>query len=114
MGVDVTNTGARAGDEVVQLYLSYGNHPLPMPVKQLRGFRRITLPPGETRRVTFQLGPEELSFWSVEDESFRVEAGTCMVGVGGSSDDLPLSGAFQLDASVLYDSVTGETVTVGT
>ena len=80
-----------------------------MPAKQLRGFERVTLAPGQAKTVTFTLGPEELSFWSVSDNGFRVEAGTYVVRVGGSSDNLPLSGIFELASSVLYDSATGET-----
>jgi hypothetical protein len=111
----VSNTGEIAGDEVVQLYLSTefadpsAKAVVPMPVKQLRGFQRVALAPGGSERVTFALGPEELSFWSIPDDSFRVEAGTYTVRVGGSSDDLPLSGTFELAASLLYDSATGET-----
>jgi hypothetical protein len=80
-----------------------------MPVKQLRGFRRITLVPGQTQTVTLTLGPDELSYWSVPDGSFRIEGGTYLVRVGGSSDNLPLTGVFRLTSSMLYDSVTGET-----
>ncbi len=115
VSVDVKNTGSRAGDEIVQLYLSVdlanssAHAVVPMPVKQLRGFRRITLVPGQTQTVTFTLGPEELSYWSVPDDSFRIEAGTYTVRVGGSSDNLPLSGTFGLSSYLLYDSVTGKT-----
>jgi beta-glucosidase len=115
MSVDVKNTGEVAGDEIVQLYLSasfadpWTRVVAPMPVKQLRGFERVTLAPGETRAVTFTLSPEELSFWSVSDDSFRVEAGAYSVRVGGSSDNLPLSGTFEIASPVLYDSVTGDT-----
>ena len=80
-----------------------------MPVKQLRGFKRITLAPGQTETVTFALGLEELSFWSISDDSFRVEAGTYTVRVGRSSDNLHLSETFDLTSSVLYNSATGET-----
>jgi len=115
VNVDVTNTGEMTGDEVVQLYLSTefadqeASALVPMPIKQLRGFERITLAPGQTDSVTFALGPEELSFWSTSDDSFRVEAGAYTVRVGGSSDDLPLSGVIELTSSFLYDSATGRT-----
>jgi len=115
VSVDVTNSGEIAGDEVVQLYLSASfadpkaRDVVPMPVKQLRGFERVTLAPGQTKSVTFVLGAEELSFWSISDDSFRIEAGTYTVQVGGSSDNLPLSSTFELTSSVLYDSPTGET-----
>jgi beta-glucosidase len=115
VSVAVTNTGARAGAEIVQLYLSVrfadpvARTLVPMPVKQLRGFQRITLAPGQTQTVTFTLGPEELSFWSVSDNSFRIEPGAYTVRVGGSSDNLPLSAVFNLTAPRLYDSATGQT-----
>ena len=116
VSVKVTNGSEIAGDEVVQLYLSVdfadpkARAIVPMPVKQLRGFERVELAPEQTKTVTFVLGPEELSFWSISDDSFRLEAGVYTVRVGGSSDNLPLSGAFELTSPMLYDSVTGETV----
>ena len=117
VSVDMTNTGSISGDEVVQLYLSVDFDPVadavvPMPVKQLRGFERVTLAPEQTKTVTFTLGPEEFSFWSVSDDSFRVEAGTYTIQVGGSSDNLPLSRTFRLTSSVLYDSAIPTTSTV--
>lgn len=81
MGVNVTNTGLVAGDEVVQLYLTteFGDprtrEMVPMPAKQLRGFRRVTLEPGESAAITLALGSDDLAFWSVPDDSFRVETG---------------------------------------
>ena len=113
VSVDVTNTGPVAGDEVIQLYLSAEftdprtREIVPMPVKQLRGFRRVALEPGGSVVVTFTLGLDELAFWSVSDDSFRVEAGTYTVRVGASSDHLLLSGSFRPTSSALYDSATG-------
>jgi beta-glucosidase len=64
VSVDVTNTGPVAGDEVVQLYIhqKYGTDSRPL--RELKGFERVSLQPGETKTVTFRLGPEELSYWS--------------------------------------------------
>lgn len=118
---DVTNTGPMAGDEIVQLYLSVdfsdtdAKQNIPMPVKQLRGFERVSLLPAQTQTITFSLGPEELFIWSIADDGFRVEAGKYTIQVGGSSDDLPLSEIFNLTSSILYDTKTGEkTGTSGT
>jgi len=115
VSVAVTNTGEMTGDEVVQLYLSTefadqeSRAIVPMPIKQLRGFERVTLAPGQSERVAFVLGPKELSFWSISDDSFRVETGTYTVRVGGSSDELPLSASIELASSFLYNSATGRT-----
>ena len=65
------------------------------------------LEPGESVAITFALGLDDLAFWSISDDSFRVGAGMYTVRVGDSSDHLPLSGSFQLTSSVLYDSATG-------
>ena len=82
--VRVTNTGSRAGDEVVQLYLRDQVSSVTRPVKELRGFERVTLKPGESKRITFTLGPEELS---LIDRRMRrvVEPGRFDVMVGASS-----------------------------
>jgi beta-glucosidase len=83
--VEVTNTGTRAGDEVVQLYLRAEVSRVTRPVMELKGFRRITLAPGERRTVTFELGPEQLSYYGPEMKRV-VEPGRFQVMVGGSSD----------------------------
>jgi len=87
VSVEVTNTGSRRGDEVVQLYIRDEVSSVTRPVKELRGFRRITLDPGQTQKVEFTLGPEELSFLDRNLQRI-VEPGTFKVMVGGNSVDL--------------------------
>jgi len=87
VSVDVTNTGTRAGDEVVQLYIRDAVSLATQPVEQLRGFRRVTLPPGETRTVTFEIGAEHLAYHG-PDMRRVVEPGRFDVMVGGNSVDL--------------------------
>ncbi len=96
---DVTNTGSREGDEVAQLYLSFTAPGVELPIKQLKGFKRITLNSGETKTVTFQLSPNELYYFNESTDSYTVAAGTYTVKVGGSSDNLPLSGTFQINSA---------------
>ena len=83
--VTLTNTGARAGDEVVQLYLRDDVASVSRPVRMLRGFQRIHLQPGERRTVRFKLTPDDLAFY---DAGMRrvVEPGHFTVYAGGSSD----------------------------
>jgi beta-glucosidase len=83
----VTNTGKRAGDEVVQLYIRDVVSWATRPTLELRGFRRVTLQPGETRTVTFDLGPEHLAYHGA-DMKRVVEPGRFDIMVGGSSTDL--------------------------
>jgi beta-glucosidase len=84
--VEVENTGKRAGDEVVQLYLRDVAASVTRPVKELKGFQKITLRPGEKRRVEFTLTPEHLGFYNREMR-FVVEPGEFKVMVGNSSAD---------------------------
>ncbi|MBV8514486.1 MAG: glycoside hydrolase family 3 C-terminal domain-containing protein [Acidobacteria bacterium] len=81
---DVTNTGSVRGDEIAQLYIRDEISSVTRPVKELRGFRRISLNPGETKTVEFTLGPEELSFLN-RDMHRVVEPGTFTLMVGGNS-----------------------------
>jgi beta-glucosidase len=85
VSVEVTNTGARAGAEVVQLYIRAEVSHATRPVMELKGFCRITLAPGERRTVTFELGPEQFSYHG-PDMKRVVEPGRFQVMVGGSSD----------------------------
>jgi len=82
VAVDATNSGNRAGDTVVQLYIHQRAGSASRPVRQLKGFQRVTLQPGAKQTVHFKLGPDELQFWSpalkkwvVEPEAFDVWAG---------------------------------------
>ncbi|MCX6134229.1 MAG: glycoside hydrolase family 3 C-terminal domain-containing protein [Ignavibacteriales bacterium] len=87
ISVDVENTGRRAGDEVVQLYLHDPVASVTRPVKELRGFKRISLAPGEKKAIVFALSKEEMGF--LDDAlKFVVEPGTIEVMVGSSSDDI--------------------------
>lgn len=93
--VDVTNSGERAGDEVVQLYLHDELASLSRPVKELKGFTRIALAAGERQTVTFTLTAEHLGMWN-RAMQFVVEPGTFRVMVGASSEDIRLDGTFDV------------------
>jgi beta-glucosidase len=84
VGVDVTNTGSVAGTEVVQLYIRNTAASVEQPVRELKGFARMNLAPGETKHVEFPLGFDELSFYNVESKE-TVEPTTYDIWVGGSS-----------------------------
>lgn len=95
VGFDITNTGHRAGDEVAQLYVSDDASSVTTYVKQLRGFERISLQPGEKKRVEFELGPEDLAIVG-NDGSYTLEPGDFTVHAGSSSADTRLSGKFTI------------------
>ena len=97
VSVDLTNTGPRSGDEVAQLYVRDEVSWATRPVAELRGFRRVTLRPGETRTVTFEIGPEELAYHG-PDMKRVVEPGRFDIMVGGNSVDV---------SSVALDVVEG-------
>jgi len=90
VAVDVTNTGARAGDEVVQLYVRYPDSKLPRPIRDLRGFRRISLLPHQTRTVRFPLDASALAYWDTDVHDWAVEDGPVVLEVGASSADIRL------------------------
>ena len=95
VSVDVKNSGEREGDEVVQLYIHHVTASVAMPVKQLKGFRRISLRPGEARNVTFILTPEDLAILN-QDMHWVVEPGPIDIMVGASSQDIRLKGSVQV------------------
>jgi beta-glucosidase len=96
---DITNTGRRAGEEVVQLYLSTGeiSPAVVMPVKQLKGFKKVSLQPGETKHVAFTLTANELYIFDAAENRYRVPTGEYLVQVGGASDQLSLIKKFVLE-----------------
>jgi beta-glucosidase len=99
--VSVQNTGDVAGEEVVQLYIRDRTASVSRPVRELKGFEKIALEPGETKSVNFTLGPDELGFYNGMGD-FLVEPGTFDVFVGGSSN-ATLSAQFGLKAATAID-----------
>lgn len=96
--VDVTNTGKRAGEETVQLYLTQPVASVTRSVEDLRGFQKVRLQPGETRKVTFRITPEDLKFYNSKLE-YDWEPGEFIIRIGGSSTS-------QKSATVNWSKVT--------
>ncbi len=85
VSVDVTNTGSIAGDAVAQVYIHQRSGSASRPVRQLEGFKRIEIKPGETQTLKFNLGKDELQFWSPQTKKWAVEPSTFDVWAGGDS-----------------------------
>jgi beta-glucosidase len=96
VSVDVRNTGARSGDEVVQMYVKRLNSAVERPIKELRGFERIPLRPGETRTVQLRLKGADLTYWDSGKHSFVVEPGRLSIQLGASSADVRLEKAIEV------------------
>jgi beta-glucosidase len=99
ISVDITNTGGRPGDDVVQLYLRDDAASVARPVRSLKGFHRLTLQPGESQTVTFQLRPDDLALYDLTMRKV-VEPGSFTVFVGGSSTG-GVEGRFQVTGDTL-------------
>ena len=95
ISLNVTNIGDHEGDEIVQLYIRDEYASVPRPVKELKGFIKLHLLPGENKRVTFMLPANQLAFFDL-DLNLTLESGKIIVMVGSSSDDIHLSGAFEI------------------
>jgi len=89
VAVEVTNTGTKPGDEIVQLYIRDQISSITRPVKELRNYKRISLNTGETKKVSFDVSLEELAFYDM-DMNWVAEAGTFTLMIGGSSLDQDL------------------------
>src|ERR1700678_2661379 len=92
----VRNEGKRAGAEVVELYVHDGHSSVDRPVKELKGFRRVELAPGESGGVTFKLDRGALSYYSTEKKAWVAEPGKFEVLVGASAADIRVKGALEL------------------
>lgn len=88
VSVDVANTGARAGDEVAQLYVRYPGSSVDRPVKELKGFARVHLRPGETCTVRIPLAANDLRYWDAARHAWVLEPGRVTVQIGASSADI--------------------------
>lgn len=95
VSADVTNTGSRSGDAVVQLYIHQRAGSASRPVRQLKGFEKVTLEPGAKQTIHFTLGKDELQFWSPAEKHWTVEPEQFDVWIGQDSS-APLHGEFRL------------------
>jgi beta-glucosidase len=96
VSVDVKNTGRRAGDEVVQLYVKHLQSALEHPAQELRGFNRVNLQPGETKTVEIPLAAGSLGYWDTNKNASVVEPGNLELRVGASSADIRLKKTINL------------------
>ena len=92
----ITNSGAVAGAEVAQLYLSYPESAAGQPPRQLRGFAKLPLDAGESGTATFVLRKRDLAVWDVDGQQWSVPAGSFGVSVGASSRDIRLEGTIEV------------------
>lgn len=97
---DVTNAGSRPGAEVVQLYVHEDHAKVDRPEKELKGFSKVTLAPGETKTVEIDLTPRSFAYYSPEKHGWTADAGSFEILVGSSSRDVRLRGEFALAAPV--------------
>ena len=95
--VNVKNTGSRAGEEVVQLYISDLKSSLPRPVKELKGFEKVSLKPGEQKTVTFTIDKTALSFFDAAKHEWVAEPGDFEALIGASSEDVRTKASFKLN-----------------
>ena len=93
---DITNTGARAGAEVAQLYIHQANPSLPRPLKELKGFKKVVLKPGEKQTVSIPLDGSAFAFYDPKKGGWVAEPGDFEISVGDSSRDIRLRGTFTL------------------
>jgi beta-glucosidase len=88
---DVTNTGSVAGAEVAQLYISNPSSTVSRPERELKGFEKVRLAPGETKHVTINLDARSFSYWSEKTHGWTIDSGKFVIRVGDSSENTPLS-----------------------
>jgi beta-glucosidase len=95
----VRNTGDRAGEEVVQLYVAHPKSAVERPIKELKGFKRVMLQPGQSRQVEITLKAESLGYWDVSQNKWVVEEKPVAILVGGSSSDIQLRAKIKVVSS---------------
>ena len=100
--VRVKNSGAREGDEVVQLYVQHLNSMVPRPQLELKGFERVRIAAGAEREVIFAVKPRDLAYWDAVRHAWRVEKEQIGILAGGSSDNLPAKASLEVGNSAEY------------
>ena len=113
VSVDVTNTGSVAGKEVVQLYVADRESTVIRPVKELRGFEKVELAPGETKTVEFILEQRAFAYYSVRIHDWHVETGEFDIMVGKSSQDIVLTKTVKVESTVKLPFVYTTDTTMG-
>jgi len=111
--VDVRNTGHMAGKEVVQLYVADHNGTADRPVKELRGFEKVELQPGEVKTVTFTLNARDLSYYNVDIHDWYAPSGKYGILAGRASDDICLTAEVSFTTQKLLPFVVTTATTVG-
>ena len=96
VSINIKNTGAMAGKEVVQLYVQDNESKVVRPIKELKGFNKVSLRPGELKKITFTLTKRDLSYFDVHSQAWRADAGKFTALVGSSSRDIRQKVSFQL------------------
>jgi len=97
--VKVRNTGKRAGDEVVQLYVQHLGSAVERPILELKSFKRVRIEAGEERAVTLELKPRDLAYWDTANHAWKVEREQVRVLAGGASDKLPVQAILSVETS---------------
>jgi beta-glucosidase len=100
--VKVRNTGSRASDEVVQLYVQHLGSAVERPQLELKGFKRVRIEAGAERGVAFDLKPRDLAYWDAGAHVWRVEKEQVSVLAGGSSDNLPVKATVDVESAGEY------------
>jgi beta-glucosidase len=100
--VKVKNTGQRASDEVVQMYVQHLGSKVERPILELKGFKRVRIEAGAEQDVTMELKPRDLAYWDAAAHLWRVEKEKVRVLAGGSSDKLPVQAVVEVDSTGEY------------
>lgn len=94
---DIKNTGSRDGDEVTQLYISHLNRSFIEPARQLKNFKRVTIPKGKTKKIAVSLTKDDFRYWDEKLNDWTIYPGVYEIKVGGSADDIKLSEIIRLN-----------------
>ncbi len=94
---EIENTGEMTGAEIAQMYVREINPAVDRPMKELKGFRKVTLKPGERKKISIPLGGADFSFWDTETHTWRITPGMFEIVVGAASNDIRLSGMVTVD-----------------
>jgi len=100
--VKVKNSGTRASDEVVQMYVQHLGSHVERPQIELKGFERVRIEPGAVKSIVFELKPSELAYWDATRQAWRIEKEPIRILAGGSSAELPVQGILQVETTGEY------------